>query len=205
MLEEIAKHNVKLLAVSKGRDIKAIKKLYDLGLRNFGESYAQELDRKITEARNFKLLDIKWHFIGAIQTNKINIIAKSDVIHSISSVRHAELLNQKIHKNIDIYLQVNLNNLLNRQGFLIKELEESLLSIKSFSNLNILGLMAILPPMGSKEEWFLLMQDLKRSILEKRLLPHLELSMGMSDDYMLAIKHGAGIIRLGSKLFGALA
>lgn len=199
-----SRHEVTLIAVTKGHDFSKLAAAYHLGQRDFGESYAHEMASKIKLAQTANLKDIKWHFMGAIQTNKLKLIRKADFVHSIGSVRHAELLNDMADKVIDIFLQVNLDGDVKRQGFLCADLLPAVKKVAGFKRLRLKGLMAILPqdPDSPMRVWFTKMVDLKRTILKSGLLEEVYLSMGMSDDFAEAIMHGTNFVRIGTKLFG---
>lgn len=197
-------NEVSLIAVSKGQEFQSIKVAYDFGQREFGESYPQELITKIKQAQTFGLNDIAWHFIGAIQTNKIRSIVEAHVIHSISSLRHASSLNEKTSKLLDVFLQVNLDNNPHRQGFGPSEILEVIKEVWHYKNLSLKGLMCIAPqvPHTSPAFWFQKMADLQKEVLLKKLVPGLALSMGMSDDFIDAIKMGSNFVRIGTAIFG---
>lgn len=190
-------HEISLIAVSKSQSFTAIVEAYRLGMRDFGENYAAELSMKQQLARENKLDGIKWHYLGAIQTNKIKLIASADVIHSICQVRHAKLLDKIATKNIGIFLQVNLNPDDHRQGFTQADLADAIKEIKALPMLNLLGLMMVCPVVASRKPafWFERLHALGQ-------LFGLDLSMGMSEDFREAIAHGASYLRIGSKLFG---
>src|SRR5579871_106667 len=196
--------DVSLIAVSKGQDIHKIKQAYDSGQRDFGESYAKEMAEKMAKASQLGLNQIRWHFIGAIQSNKINIIKDAHVVHSVCSVRHGELLNKAAIKNIEIFLQVNLNGDANRHGALPSDAPAIINRLKSYSMLDVKGLMAILPldSPHSNEYWFHHMMKLKQDILAAGLLTCDSLSMGMSDDFREAIAQGSNFLRIGTRIFG---
>lgn len=195
---------VTLIAVSKGHEFSLIQTAYHHGQRDFGESYAQEMAQKMAMATAEGLNDINWHFIGAIQSNKLKLIKEAHVVHSIGSARHAELLNDVAERPIDIFLQVNLEETLTRQGVYPREVPKTIERLLPFPQLRLRGLMAILPqdPGTSRSFWFEAMVKLKASILQKNLMPQVELSMGMSHDYIEAIGHGANFIRIGTRIFG---
>lgn len=190
---------IELVAVSKGHDFAKIKDAYDLGLRHFGESYVKELSLKQDLAQAAGLKDIKWHFIGAIQTNKIKLIAAADYVHSVGSVEHARVLSNAASKVIQLFLQVNLSGASGRQGFSENEIPTAWEQISIFNNLHILGLMTIVPlaPLKPNNYWFSRMGD-----LQKKLPGEVKLSMGMSSDFEEAIMAGAHYIRVGERIFG---
>lgn len=192
------KSEVNLIAVSKGHEISVIKEFYHLGVRDFGENYAQEFSAKLHDSEQ-QGLKIKWHYIGVIQSNKINLVAKADVVHSLSSIRHAELLDQAANKNIQCFLQVDLKG--DRNGFSPSEVLSFLAKPWAYKNLEFCGLMTILPQDEQPASfWFQHMAELKKTLL--KTWPKVELSMGMSADFIEAIAHGANYIRIGTRIFG---
>lgn len=195
-----------LVAVSKGHPFAAVEKAYTAGQRHFGESYAQEMLEKIKESQKKAMIGITWHFIGAIQSNKIKIIAQADVVQSIDSIKHAQLLNDSRTQSIDVFLQVNQSEESHRRGFLEKEINNALHSIRALDRLNIKGLMTILPlqPLKPAHYWFERMRLLRDELQRKHEMP-LALSMGMSNDFPQAIAGGASIVRVGSSIFGPRA
>jgi pyridoxal phosphate enzyme (YggS family) len=198
-----SEEDVTLIAVSKGHDFSSIKIAYHLGQQNFGESYAVEMSQKMMLAKEEGLTDVRFHFIGAVQSNKLKLIKNADVVHSISSIRHAEMLNNVLVKNLPIFLQVNLNQDSSRQGFFYSEIISALEKIQRFSNLKPEGLMAILPQDNNPSLWFMKMSALKDDIVKKGMMDHVFLSMGMSDDFKEAISYGANYVRIGTRIFGA--
>lgn len=196
---------ITLIAVSKGQDFAKILFAYELGQRDFGENYPQELAQKIKLAREHNLHEIRWHFIGAIQTNKIKIIKDAHVVHSVGSVKHAQALHQASEKGLPILLQVNLDQSAHRQGFLASELILAIEKISAFDRLSIAGLMTIAPHETNElpAEWFSRMALLKQDLLRRDILKSVTLSMGMSDDFTEAISYGANLVRIGTKIFGS--
>ncbi len=192
-----------LIAVSKGHQFDRIKELYDLGQRDFGESYAQEFHDKYLQAKA-QGLAIKWHFIGALQSNKLKLIKDASVIHSIGSVRNAEMLSRLVSGPIDVYIQINLAGISSRHGVNYDDAIDLVKKIKAVENINILGLMTILPIDSEQTQsfWFHQMAALRDRVIEQKLLDHVSLSMGMSDDFITAIHFGATCLRIGTALFG---
>src|SRR3989338_946642 len=185
---------VHLLAVSKGRSLEQIKALYDSGQRDFGENYAEEFKSK-QEALKTSCPEIKWHFIGQIQSNKIKIISQAHYVHSLSKLKHAQLLAEHTaHNLLQVFIQVNLSRESHRGGVVPEEISNLAESILKIPKLKLIGLMAILPLQGDPNHWFAQMQALQQP-------NYPELSMGMSDDYQVAIQHGATWVRLGKALF----
>jgi PLP dependent protein len=196
-------HEVTLIAVSKGHDFSAIQAAYELGQRHFGESYAQEMTEKIAQAHHQGLADITWHFIGAIQSNKLKAISKADVIHSLGTTKHAQLLNDVAEKTLPVFLQVNLGQEPKRQGFSPADLALATGFIRQLDFITLKGLMCIPPqdPTKTPRFWFQKMIELKL-LLEQKLTTNLALSMGMSDDFTDAIAMGADYVRVGTRIFG---
>lgn len=197
--------DVTLIAVSKGHDFSSIEAAYRAGQKDFGESYALEMSQKMALAKLHNLKEIRWHFLGAVQSNKLKIIKNADVIHSVSSIRHAQLLSDITDKTLNIFLQINLDQNPARQGFFYSDVISSLEKIFTYPNLNVVGFMTILPqdPNIPTKSWFKKMAELKALVVKKKLLNSVFLSMGMSQDFVEAIFFGANYVRIGTRIFGA--
>ena len=189
-----------LVAVSKTKSNEEILKVYNLGIRDFGENYVQELIKKMDSLPK----DIKWHMIGHLQTNKVKNLIKRNIymIESVDSIKLVKEINKEAIKNnkiVNILIEVNIINDINKTGCKLEELDNLIEETKELSNINLLGLMTIGPNSENKEmikESFIKMKNLK----EKYKLPIL--SMGMSHDYKIALEVGTNIIRIGTKIFG---
>jgi len=207
----VATHNdrdILLLAVSKQQPVERIRALYDLGQRDFGESRVQELLKKRDELPS----DIRWHFIGHLQSNKARQIAPViEWIHSIDSLETANELSRRAaqhDRKINTLIEVNISREAQKNGVSLENalsLVESIIS--ECPNLIPRGLMG----MASEEEdiertrpQFRLLRELRDKIRERHpeLTSFTELSMGMSNDFEIAIEEGATIVRVGSALFG---
>lgn len=201
---------VKLVAVSKFHPVEAIVEAYDAGLRVFGESKAQEI------AGKYEVLpkDIEWHFIGHLQTNKVKYIAP--FIHTIQSVDSFKLL-QEINKQavqsnrvIQVMLQIHIATEETKYGFDSVECETLLASndFASFKNITVCGLMGMATNTSDEaqvEREFNALHDLFNKIKTANFQDDTNfsaLSMGMSDDYLLAVACGSTVVRVGSRLFG---
>ncbi len=197
---------VTIVAVSKYSEFEDIQILYDLGHRDFGENRIEDLQRKSQQARELNLVDIRWHFIGRIQSKKIKHIVAIDnlsCVHSIANKKHLDLFlkeSRAQEKTIDCYLQVNCSGEPQKDGFL--EVDSALVEcISDHQYLNILGLMTMAPNreiVGDEE-----VSHAFRKLRSMRdlLNPELGLSMGMSGDYKLSLPLGASCIRVGSHIF----
>lgn len=206
--EDIAPYKPNIIAVTKYFDEKAMIEAYNAGLRDFAESRAVEAVEKIenlpAEVRN----NSKFHFIGHLQTNKVKkVVPIFDYIHSVDSLKLAKAIADEAKlfgKVQNILLQVNNANEEQKFGFSKKEIFEVFPSIKELSSVSIAGIMNMAPLGASEEELNKLFEDVFniKKELEQRFDCELrELSMGMSQDYKIAVKHGATMLRIGRKLF----
>ena len=206
--EDIAPYKPNIIAVTKYFDEKAVIEAYNAGLRDFAESRAVEAVEKIenlpAEVRN----NSKFHFIGHLQTNKVKkVVPIFDYIHSVDSLKLAKAIADEAKlfgKVQNILLQVNNANEEQKFGFSKKEIFEVFPSIKELSSVSIAGIMNMAPLGASEEELNRLFEDVFniKKELEQRFDCELrELSMGMSQDYKIAVKHGATMLRIGRKLF----
>jgi pyridoxal phosphate enzyme (YggS family) len=202
--------SVRLVAVSKFHPNESIEEAYDLGQRIFGESRVQELTAKYEQLPN----DIEWHFIGHLQTNKIKYITPFvSMIHAVDSERLLSEINQSAQKSyrvISCLLQIHIAQEDTKYGFSIDECTEFVTSgrWKNLKNIEIAGLMGMATltdntaqvrnEFGSLRNLFL---ELKSTIFQENNY-FCELSMGMSDDYRIAIEEGSTLVRIGSTIFG---
>ena len=206
--EDIAPYKPNIIAVTKYFDEKAMIEAYNAGLRDFAESRAVEAVEKIenlpAEVRN----NSKFHFIGHLQTNKVKkVVPIFDYIHSVDTLKLAKAIADEAKlfgKVQNILLQVNNANEEQKFGFSKREIFEVFPSIKELSSVSIAGIMNMAPLGASEEELNRLFEDVFniKKELEQRFDCELrELSMGMSQDYKIAVKHGATMLRIGRKLF----
>ncbi len=188
----------KIIAVSKTFKINHIMPLINHGHSDFGENKVQEATEKWTEIKK-ENKNLKLHLIGRLQSNKVKIALKIfDYIHSLDSKKLADKISsqQQEHKlNTKIFIQVNIGQEDQKSGIPENEVPDFYKYCKNL-NLNILGLMCIPPINEDSTEYFVRMQELNKKVgLE-------ELSMGMSADYLKAIKYGSTFLRIGSDIFG---
>ena len=199
---DIAPDHVLLIAVSKKKDIEAIKIAFNSGIKDFGENYAQELAIKSELLINEK---VTWHFIGPVQTNKIKLIAKhSSWIHSLDRPKVIERLNKeclKAERSINGLIQINTSGEETKSGISPDKLLEFAKYVDSQTNILLKGIM-VLPSLGENNKKQ--MQDSK--LLHEKLIsvfPHAEyLSMGTTNDFESAIVSGSNMIRVGELIFG---
>ena len=188
----------KIIAVSKTFKIDHIMPLIDHGHLDYGENKVQEAIEKWTDIKN-KNKNIKLHLIGGLQTNKVKLAVRIfDYIHSLDSKKLADKISYQLEEqNMEtkIFIQVNLGKEKQKSGINEEELFDFYKYCKGL-NLNIIGLMCIPPFNQDSEKYFLRMQELNKKIGLK------ELSMGMSADYISAIKYDSTFVRIGSEIFG---
>src|SRR6056300_776658 len=191
-------NNPKVIAVSKTFTIDKILPLIDYGHVNFGENKVQEAVQKWTDIKNINS-KIKLHMIGKLQTNKVKFAVKIfDFIHSVDKIKLAKKISDeqiKIDRKIKIFLQVNIGDENQKAGINKNNLDQ-LVSYCKKINLDLIGLMCIPPANNNPEIYFEEMDKLKKK------LGFIHLSMGMSSDYLLAAKHLATFVRIGSHIFG---
>lgn len=197
--------SVDLLLVSKGQSIEKICEAYDAGQRKFGENYLQEALQKM---RALPDLNIEWHFIGRIQSNKTTEIAEHfAVVHSVASLKIAQRLNaaRPLHlPPLDIFLQVNISNEASKDGVTPDELLDLARAIRPLKQLKLRGLMCIpenRQDFESQYQAFKRVADCQNTLNLKGFSLD-SLSMGMSQDFPAAIKAGSTLVRIGTAIFG---
>ena len=209
LVEELSSHQVTLVAVSKTKPISDIQALYEAGQRDFGENYVQELCDKHTQLPT----DIRWHFIGHLQSNKVKYIAPFvHLIHGVDSESLLKEIDKQGRKNervIDCLLQMHIAQEETKFGLNVLELNELLGKLSNYPNVRVVGLMGMASFSDDKElvrsefrslsQTYQTCQQLENSQLVQ---PFQVLSMGMSGDYQLAIEEGSNLLRIGSLLFG---
>ena len=212
IFEDIKKYSpypekVKILFVSKYFDVEKHKAIIDMGYDYFGENRAQLYRDKLNEFSDEKYKNIKWDFIGRLQKNKIKYIINSvNLIHSIDSYELLEEINKKAIENnrvINGLIQINVSKEESKTGVYIEDFKNNSEKYFSMSNVKIIGFMTMAPFEASEAEinsYFSNMRDLKEEY-QKKYDYITTLSMGMSNDYVEALKNGTTIIRIGSKLF----
>jgi len=190
---------VTLVAVTKTIGPAAIRAAFQAGLRHFGENRVQEAKPKLGELENIRT-QCTWHMVGHLQTNKAKTAgALFDIIQSVDSVRLAEFLNRHAQKTIPILLEVNIAGEASKSGFSTGEVFSAMKEIERMSKLEIKGLMTIAPLASDPEE----VRPVFRRLRELRNSMGLEhLSMGMTDDFEVAIEEGSTMVRIGRAIFG---
>ena len=200
---------IELVAVSKRHSTTSIKKAIDAGQHLFGENYIQEAAEKRKQINS----SAAFHFIGHIQTNKAKLAAELfTMIETVDRYKLARVLNshlEKLDRKIDILIQVNIGRDEKKSGVEPEKTKELLEQIKPLARLRPLGLMTIPPYTNNPEDvrkYFKRLYCLGKDLAEQKLFTdnrNIELSMGMSQDFKIAIEEGATIIRVGTAIFGA--
>jgi len=198
-IRALVPESVTLIAVSKTHPFEQIKTLYDLGHRDFGENYVQELLSKAEAARELGMTDIRWHMIGHLQSNKVKLILPiAFCIHTVDSIKLAQEIQKRAVQPVSILLEVNIDHEETKSGFMPEEVNGAAKEISQLPNISLKGLMCIPQPSHHGDSFHRLKE------LEKSLHPLTQgaLSMGMSDDFKSAIQSGSTHVRIGSAIFG---
>ncbi len=201
------REDILLLAVSKTVDIERMEEAKALGLTDMGENKPQEINRKF-----FEIEGVRWHQIGHLQTNKVKyIIDKVCLIHSVDSLRLAEEISKRAAaKGIvkDILIEINIGREESKHGVYLEEAEPLAVEISRLPGVRVKGLMTVAPFVDDPEENRGLFRQMKKlfvDIMNKNYdnIDMEYLSMGMTNDYTVAVEEGANIVRIGTGLFGA--
>lgn len=199
--------DVTLIAVSKTKPVEVLQEAYDLGVRVFGENKPQELAAKYDVLPK----DIHWHMIGHLQTNKVKyIIDKVDCIHSVDSLKLAETIEKEAAKRdliMDILVEVNVAEEESKFGLKVDEVVPFIEKIATFPHIRVCGLMTIAPFVENSEENREIFADLRKLSVDitAKNIDNVNvsiLSMGMTNDYEVAIEEGATMVRVGTGIFG---
>ena len=202
------REEVTLIAVSKTKPVETLQEAYDLGVRIFGENKVQELTAKYEALPK----DIHWHMIGHLQTNKVKyIIDKAELIHSVDSLKLAETIEKEAAKHdliADILVEVNVAEEESKFGMKMEEVIPFAEKVSAFPHVRVRGLMTIAPFVEDPEENRSIFADLHKLYIDIKKKNHDNdtvsvLSMGMTNDYEVAIEEGATMVRVGTGIFGA--
>lgn len=201
------REEVTLIAVSKTKPVETLQEAYDLGVRIFGENKVQELTVKYEALPK----DIHWHMIGHLQTNKVKyIIDKAELIHSVDSLKLAETIEKEAAKHdliADILVEVNVAEEESKFGMKMEEVIPFVEKVSAFPHVRVRGLMTIAPFVEDPEENRSIFADLHKLYIDIKNKNHDNdtvsvLSMGMTNDYEVAIEEGATMVRVGTGIFG---
>ena len=198
---------ITLIAVSKTKPVEMLQEIYDAGVRDFGENKVQEL----TEKYEVMPTDMKWHMIGHLQRNKVKyIVDKVTLIHSVDSLRLAQEISKEAVKKeviVPILIEVNISKEETKFGLAEDEVFSLIEEAAKLPNIQIKGLMTVAPPVADAEEnrpIFKKIKQLSVDITNKNIdnVTMEILSMGMTNDYTVAIEEGATMVRVGTGIFG---
>lgn len=197
---------VNLIAVTKTISPMLMKQLYQLGIRRFAENRTQVLIDKQTELQD-ELRQIEWHFIGRLQTRQVKtVINRIDYLHSLDRLTLAKEIDKRAQSEVQCFVQVNVSGETSKAGVAPEALLEMIQALKQYSKIKVIGLMTMAPFDASEEairQQFIQLRNLQQMIAAHHYshAPCTELSMGMSQDYPIAIQEGATYIRVGSAFF----
>jgi pyridoxal phosphate enzyme (YggS family) len=200
-------HEIKLVAVTKTATLEQIKEAINEGVKIIGENKVQEA----TEKYQVLTTEVKWHLIGHLQTNKVKYAVEIfDLIHSVDSIKLAKEIDKRsvqFKKIIDVLIEVNISGEETKYGYNPEKVEAFLKEISEFSGIRVRGLMTIAPISKNKEEvrpYFRRLRELSERIRDKNIknIKMDYLSMGMTDDFEIAIEEGANMVRIGRGIFG---
>ena len=190
---------ITLVAITKGVEVQAIRAAFNLGIRNFGENRVQEAEEKIAQISALRPA-VAWHMVGHLQSNKAKIAMEIfDIIHSVDSVRLAEILNRRAVEPFPVLLEVNVSGEATKSGFSLSEVGAAVKEIGQLPNLKLMGLMTVAPLVADPEQVRPVFSKL-RELRDSLGLEHL--SMGMTDDFEVAVEEGATMLRIGRAIFG---
>lgn len=198
-------NDVTMIAVTKSVEKEIAKELADLGVENMAENRVDKLLEKKAALENFS--SIKWHLIGNLQRRKVkSIINKIDYFHALDSLKLAQEIQKRAEKQISCFVEVNVTGEESKHGFKSEEVLDFIHQLAEFDQIKIIGLMTMAPLDASEpvlHEVFSKLKKLQSAINNQHLsyAPCTELSMGMSNDFPIAIEEGATFVRIGTALF----
>lgn len=202
VLEKINNPNITVVAATKYFTSEEMRELYKTGINNFGENRVERILEKQTDLAD---LDIIWHLIGTLQTKKAKKILNTiDFLHSLDTLKLATEIQKRRTEVLDCFIQVNISSEESKHGLLPNEVITFIEQIWEFDKINIIGLMGMAELTNNEEiisSEFQKLNILQKEIKEKLNINLKELSIGMSNDYLIALKHKATYLRLGSVLF----
>ena len=196
--------SVNIIAVTKYVDSEVAAQLVATGIQHIGEN---RVDKFLDKYEYLKDRDLTWHLIGTLQRRKVkDVINYVDYFHALDSVKLAAEIQKRAEHPIKCFLQVNISEEESKHGFRASEVDEALVAISKFDNLEIMGLMTMAPIAASEseiEDIFKKTNQLRQDLHDRQIphMPFTELSMGMSSDFELAICNGATFVRIGTSFF----
>lgn len=197
---------ITVIAVTKSVSSTRTKEVVDSGIIDLGENRSEGLVQK---QEDIGQENVVWHYIGNVQSRKVrDIVGSIGYLHSLDKMSIAKEINKRASEQIDCFVQVNVSGESTKSGVTPDELEDFVAELAAYEKIRVVGLMTMAPHTDDEElirSVFRQMRELRDSIVEKSLLhaPCTELSMGMSNDYTIAIEEGATYLRIGTALVGA--
>lgn len=198
-------HDVTMIAVTKSVGNELAKELAELGIENMAENRVDKLLAKKEALKNFS--SIKWHLIGNLQRRKVkSIINEIDYFHALDSLKLAEEIQKRAEKQISCFVEVNITGEESKHGFKSDKVLDFIHRLAEFDRIKVIGLMTMAPLAASEQELhevFSKLKELQKAINDQHLsyAPCTELSMGMSNDFPIAIEEGATFVRIGTAIF----
>lgn len=205
-IRETIPEGVTLIAVSKTKPVEDLQRVYDMGVRDFGENKVQELTDKFEKLQQ----DIRWHLIGHLQRNKVKyIVGKVYLIHSLDSIKLLDELEKHYAASgmtAEVLIQVNIGREENKTGANVEDLEELINACENCNHVKVRGIMSIIPQ-GDEDSCRGYFYQVKKIFdeLKNRNFKNINmefLSMGMTGDYKIAIEEGSNMVRVGEGIFG---
>ncbi len=191
--------DVTLIAVTKGFSADAVRQAFEAGVRDFGENRAQEAAEKLPALTDIRPA-VTWHMIGHLQTNKVKtVLGLFDIIHSVDSFHLAEALSRRAPHAVPAFLEVNAASETTKYGFSLDGLPHEFGRISRLPNIDVRGLMTVAPIASNPEDVRPVFRRLREAASALGLR---QLSMGMTDDFEVAIEEGATHVRVGRAIFG---
>ncbi|HHV60414.1 MAG TPA: YggS family pyridoxal phosphate-dependent enzyme [Clostridiaceae bacterium] len=199
--------DITVIAVSKTVEVDRINKARELGILNFGENKVQELLNKFEAAAP----GLKWHMIGHLQTNKVKyIVDKVELIHSVDSIRLAREIDRQAGNNgkkVNVLVQVNVAGEETKFGISAREARQFISAISLLKNIKVRGLMTIAPYADNSDDIRWVFRELRKLFIDISMenIDNISmdyLSMGMSNDFEVAIEEGSNMVRIGTAIFG---
>lgn len=200
------REEITLVAVTKSISDERTQQFVDENIQHLGENRTEHLVRKVSTVRGEH---VKWHFIGNLQSRKVkDIIEDVSVIHSVDRLSVAKQIDKRASKPIDCFVQVNVSGEASKSGLAPNEVEPFLIALQQYPNVHVIGLMTMAPYGASEEElrhYFRSLRQLRDDMRACQFVhaPCTELSMGMSNDFEIAIEEGATYVRIGTALVGS--
>ena len=192
---------IRLLAVSKRQPIERLRAVYDLGVRDFGENYVQALQERRSELPE----DVRWHFIGHLQSNKAKRVAWCHLVHALDGVKAARLAGNEaelLGRTLPCLIHVNISEEDSKSGLVPNAVEGFIEQTRALPGVELAGLMCIPDPGRPPQDEFRRTRELRDRLATATGLALPELSMGMSSSFEAAIAEGATIVRVGTRIFG---